>query len=246
MPEGTAKNKLQRAIVQAKKISEDPLKPKDSDASASGFNIVDLVAQLKQNTKGYVFKYGGRAEKAEPVDTNTPKSDDDSDAEDKKQEQALALRMEQSASLKRKAAKTMEMLMSNCLQNAFLFWKGAHSRSPTLPDPHLFSLGDECRRQRRGRPKAAPGRGSGRRNGEAHGGPADGDGQGDRVGARQEERVGPERHRRSQGPELHRGAGPAAASTAAAAARRRSAAAAVAAAPAAAAVAAAAAYHRPM
>ncbi len=122
MPEGSAKSKLQKALVQAKKGPDSPTKEKDSDANAA--NIVDLVAQLKKNSKGYVFTYQGKASKADPEVLDEAKVDSDSDADDRTHQNALAVRMEQSASLKRKASRTMEMLMSNCLQNAFLFWKG--------------------------------------------------------------------------------------------------------------------------
>ena len=122
MPEGSAKSKLQKALLQAKKTPDSPTKEKESDAPAA--NISDLVAQLKKNSKGYVFTYQGKASKTDSAVANEAAVDSDSDADDKANHNALVARMEKSSTLKRKASRTMEMLMSNCLQNAFMFWKG--------------------------------------------------------------------------------------------------------------------------
>lgn len=137
MPEGSVKSKLQRVLVQAKKISESQTKEKESDAtSANATNIADVLAQLKNKTRGYVFTYKGKAEKADPSVANIHNDDVDSDAEDRANENALVKRMELSSNLKRKATRTMQMLMSNCLQNAFLFWKGEPPRPRTHAPPN--------------------------------------------------------------------------------------------------------------
>ncbi len=117
MSEGASKNKLKKA---AKKIS-DAEKP--AKASAPATDLADIVSQMKQQTKTYVFAYKATATKADPVNSVAHDSDADSDT-DKANEKALEQRM-QSTALREKATRTMKMLMSNCLQNSFLFWKGA-------------------------------------------------------------------------------------------------------------------------
>jgi hypothetical protein len=122
MSEGPSKNKLKKAVVQAKNVSDAGKPPKETSALAE--NLADLVAQMKQKTNKYVFTYKATAIKSDNVDAAARDSDADSDT-DKANEKALEQRMMQSGSLRQKATRTMKMLISNCLQNSFLFWKGA-------------------------------------------------------------------------------------------------------------------------
>ena len=146
MPEGSAKNKLQRALTHAKKTNEVSTDEKDTSKAV---DIADLLAQMKAKTQNYAFEYKGVACKAseKQVSQKTASgSDSDSDSkENKANEKALNQRMMASSSLKQKAIRTMQMLMSNCVQNAFLFWKGVPSFIFTskphaalfLYDPHI-------------------------------------------------------------------------------------------------------------
>ena len=133
MSEGSSKNKLKMAIVQAKKIS-DAEKPA-KDPSSPAIDLASLIAQMKQQKRDYVFAYKATATKLDPVNATAHDSDADSDT-DKTNEKALEQRMMQSTALRQKATRAMKMLMSNCLQNSFLFWKGApqhHTRIRPLP-----------------------------------------------------------------------------------------------------------------
>jgi hypothetical protein len=125
MPEGSAKNKLQRALVQAKKISDDS-KPEKGSAEATNKNIAELVAELKKKSKTYVFGYRAAAAKASDTTAAFVGDSDDSDTpHNNADEKAFTQRMMASSSLNQKAARTMKMLVSNCLRNSFLFWKGS-------------------------------------------------------------------------------------------------------------------------